>query len=324
MVKMSTAVMQPLSPELKLPWSPNPEQEALFRRWARNTFVAVLVLFIVIPWLPVFEQAYVAPERKIVKTKVVLEAAKVIPPKPIQVKPKPVAKSKPKPVPKAQSPKKKVVNKKNQTSAAKSKSKKTVINKTKGLDNISSQLSALRGTLNVAGMKRKNVSTTKKGLVATVDRKILGENRATSASLGLDSDDRVMKSSSVKLASHETSSVEGIASSAGVSNGNSTHGTFISGLRDSESIRRTMDRHKGKLNALYQRRLNDFPEMHGKFIFELVIEPNGGISNIRLISSELKVSDLESNLINKIRVINFGMADVSTTKVIYTYNFLPS
>lgn len=314
--------MQPLSPDLQLPWSPNPQQEALFKRWTRNTFIVLFVLFIITPWLPVFEQAYEAPERQIVKTKVVLEAAKVIPPKP---KPKPKVVAKPKPVPKAEAPKNKVVkNKKTSTAASKTKAKRTVISNSKGLANISSQLSALRGTLNVAGMKNKNITSNNKGIVATVDRKVIGENRATTESLGLDSQDNLMKSSSVKLAAHQTASVEGVSSSAGVSGGTSSHGSFISGRRDDESIRRTMDRHKGKLNALYQRRLNDFPEMHGKFIFELVIEPNGDISKIRLISSELKMNDLETNLLNNIKVINFGVADVSTTKVIYTYNFLPS
>ncbi|TQV76943.1 AgmX/PglI C-terminal domain-containing protein [Aliikangiella marina] len=322
---MTTAVIQPLSPDLKLPWSPNAQQEEKFFKWTRNTFVVLAIFFVIIPWLPVFEQAYQAPEKEIVKTKVVLEAAKIDPPKPKPVKPKPIVKPKPKATPKAQAPKDKVVkDKRSSTAASKKQSQKTVINKTQGLDNISSQLNALRGTLNVAGMKKKKISTNKKGVVATVNRNITGENRATTESLGLDADDNIMKSTSVKLAAHETASVEGVVSSEGVNGGNSTHGSFISGQRDSESIRRTMDRNKGLLNALYQRRLNESPDMHGKFRFELVIEPNGDISNIRLISSELKMADLETALLSKIRVINFGVADVTTTKVIYTYNFLPS
>lgn len=322
---MTTAVMQPLSPDLKLPWSPNLQQEALFKRWTRNTFVVLIVLFMLIPWLPVFEQAYEPPEREIVKTKVVLEATKLPPVKPKPVIPKAVEKPKPKPVPKAEAPKEKVIkNKKSSSNTSKTKAKKTVINRTKGLASVSSQLSALRGTLNVAGMKKKSVSTTSKGVVATVDRKIIGENRATTESLGLDASDKTMKSSSVKLATHQTASVEGVTSTAGVNGGTSSHGSFISGQRDSESIRRTMDRHKGKLNALYQRRLNDFPEMHGKFRFQLVIEPSGMISSIRLISSDLKMNDLEKDLLKNIKVIDFGVADVTTTKVIYTYNFLPS
>lgn len=321
---MTTAVMQPLSPDLELPWSPNAKQEDLFKKWTRNTFIVLMVFFVIIPWLPVFEQEYQATERKIVKTKVVLESVKLDPPKPKAVKPKPV-KPKPKKIPKAEAPKNKVAKtNKTSSSSSKKRAKKTVINKTQGLDDISSQLSALRGTLNVAGMKKKKVSSNKKGVVATVNRNITGENRATTESLGLDVADNTMKSTSTKLAAHQTASVEGVVSSDGINGGNATHGSFVSGRRDNESIRRTMDRNKGSLDALYQRSLDDFPEMHGKFRFEMVIEPNGDISNIRLILSELKMNELENNLLSKIKVINFGIADVTTTKVVWTINFLPS
>ncbi len=319
---MSTITIEPLSPDLVLPWTPNAKQEALFKKWVRNTLVVLLLLFVVIPWLPVFEAEYEPAERKIVKTKVILEAVKLPKPEAIVVKPKTPKKIKPKPVEKK---KKSDLNK--ATKASSKTSSKKRLTKSKSLSELSSQLSALRGSINVAGMKNKKVVQKRKGMVATVDRNVLGENRTAKASMGVSVDDNLMKSSSVALTGHQTSEVAGVISTgqgAGAGGGSSERGNYVAGRRDDESIRRTMDRNKGRFNSLYQNRLGEYPEIHGKFIFNLVIEPDGRISRLELILSELGLTDLEEDLLKKIKGINFGVADVLATPVQYTYVFFPS
>lgn len=319
---MSTIAIQPLSPDLVLPWTPNAKQEALFKKWTRNTLIVLLLLFVVIPWLPVFEVEYQPVERKLIKTKVILEAVKLPKPKAVVKKQKVQKKVKPKPVEKK---KKSDLNK--TTKASSKASSKKRLAKSKSLSDLSSQLSALRGSINVAGMKNKKVVQKRKGMVATVDRKVLGENRTAKASTGGAADDNLMKSSSIALSGHQTSEVAGVISAgqgSGVGGGSSEKGNYVAGRRDDESIRRTMDKNKGRFNSMYQNRLGEYPEIHGKFIFNLVIEPDGRISRLELISSELGLADLEESLLKRIKGIDFGMADVLATPVQYTYVFFPS
>jgi len=54
-----------------------------------------------------------------------------------------------------------------------------------------------------------------------------------------------------------------------------------------------------------------------------VIEPDGSISLIELVSSELGDSKLENKLLVRIRGINFGPDDVVATPVNYKFDFLP-
>ncbi|TQV74215.1 AgmX/PglI C-terminal domain-containing protein [Exilibacterium tricleocarpae] len=320
---MSAIAIQPLSPDLALPWSPDERQEQAFKRWTKNTFIALLLIFIIVPFLPVFEAEYVPPEREIIKTKVVLEPIEAPPPPPPKPKPKPKVQPKPKPKPKATKPKptqERVASK----PASKPVDTRTALRESTGLSQVSAELNALRGALNVAGMKKKKVTNKGQGVVATVNRNILGENRATEASFGNDIDDATMKSSAVRLASHETTNVEGAAGLAGASTGVQSHGTFKAGQRDMESIRRIFEAKKGAVYTLYNEALSDYPELHGKFIFKLIIQSDGHVTDLALVSSELSMPELERKILGRIAKINFGPADVVATSVEYKFVFFPS
>ena len=91
-----------------------------------------------------------------------------------------------------------------------------------------------------------------------------------------------------------------------------------------ESIRRVFEQHKGAIYAIYNRALRRDPEIMGKYVFHIVIEPSGVISSIKLVSSELGNSSLEQKLLARIRGIDFGPEDVLATPVNYKFDFLPS
>lgn len=317
-----SVLVEPLSPDLELPWTPNAEQEELFKRWTKRTLIVALLFYIVVPWLPVFEAEYVEPERQIVRTKVVLEAVKPPPIKPVKIEPKP--EPVPKVKPKTEKPKaNKQSPKKSSAPKVKPKTTKASLSRSKSLSSLSS-LTALRGNLNVAGLKKKTSLTSNKGLVATVDRDVLGENRATKASLGVKVDEGVMKRTSTSLAGHQTASVEGVVVEGGNELGDDVNYSYISGLRDSESIKMEVERRKGSIYSLYYEAMNENPELHGLFVFKMVIEPDGTISKLNLVSSELEFAELESKMLERIRSINFGPADVATTTVQYRFRFVPS
>ena len=97
----------------------------------------------------------------------------------------------------------------------------------------------------------------------------------------------------------------------------------VIGDRDIEAIRKTLDANKGAVYALYRRALRENPDLEGKLTVNLTIEPNGSLSLVTLVSSELDFEALEQKLLARIRMINFGEAKVKQTKLEYAFNFLP-
>lgn len=97
----------------------------------------------------------------------------------------------------------------------------------------------------------------------------------------------------------------------------------IVGDRDIELIRKTLDANKGAVYSLYRRALRQDPALEGKVTVSLTIEPDGSLSDVTLISSELNNDALEKKLLARIGMINFGAANVKQTKLEYAFNFLP-
>ncbi len=96
------------------------------------------------------------------------------------------------------------------------------------------------------------------------------------------------------------------------------------GGRSDESIRRTMDQNKGAIFSIYNRALRESPDLKGRFVFEMVIDASGQVSDIKLISSELSDQGLIGKILARIRMISFGADDVQRTRVNYSLDFLPS
>jgi outer membrane biosynthesis protein TonB len=97
-----------------------------------------------------------------------------------------------------------------------------------------------------------------------------------------------------------------------------------SGGRSDESIRRVMDQNKGAIFSIYNRALRENPDLKGRFVFEMVIDPSGQVADIRLVSSELSDQGLIGKILARIRMITFGAEDVQRTRVNYSLDFLPS
>ena len=96
-----------------------------------------------------------------------------------------------------------------------------------------------------------------------------------------------------------------------------------SGMRSEEAIRAILDQNKAALYAIYNRALREDPSLQGKVTFKLVIEPNGSVSACSIVSSELNDTALGSKLINRIKLIDFGAADVAATTTQWAIDFLP-
>ena len=94
--------------------------------------------------------------------------------------------------------------------------------------------------------------------------------------------------------------------------------------RPAENIEKFMDMNKSSFFAMYNRELRRAPAMQGEVIFEIEIAPDGSVTNVRIVSSQLENPGLERKLMRKIRTINFTAMNVSTWKNLYRINFIPS
>ena len=94
--------------------------------------------------------------------------------------------------------------------------------------------------------------------------------------------------------------------------------------RSIEEIKLVFERNKGAIYAIYNRALREEPSLQGKVVLELKIAPAGQVTDLRIVSSELKSAELESKLLARIRQFDFGAKDVDAITVTWPVDFLPS
>jgi len=121
-----------------------------------------------------------------------------------------------------------------------------------------------------------------------------------------------------------TGSGVGGAGGNGGGGGNLTKGGSGKASRAIEDVRLVFERNKGSIYAIYNRALRDEPGLQGKVVLKLTIAPSGGVTDLRIISSELKMPDVEQKLLARIRTFDFGAKDVNEMVVNYPLDFLPS
>jgi len=97
-----------------------------------------------------------------------------------------------------------------------------------------------------------------------------------------------------------------------------------SGQRSEMSLRRTLEAHKSRLYARYNRALRKDPFLQGKVLFELEIQPNGKVSKVNIKASELNNAKLERQLLVILRSITFPTEGVAVMVTIWAIDFLPS
>jgi hypothetical protein len=120
------------------------------------------------------------------------------------------------------------------------------------------------------------------------------------------------------------SGVGGAGGNGGGGGGNLTKGGSGKASRAIEDVRLVFERNKGSIYAIYNRALRDEPGLQGKVVLKLTIAPSGGITDLRIVSSELKMPEIEAKLLARIKTFDFGAKDVNEMVVNYPLDFLPS
>lgn len=311
-----------MAPELQLPWESSLLEDARYRKILRNLLLVFALLALIVPLLPVEqpsrEQQEALPPQL---ARVLLEAQQLPKPVPVPPKPKPKPKVEPKP-----EPEKKVVE------AEKPKPKPKVEPKpvptaeqarelaaVSGVLAFQDTLMDMRDSLDVDSLNSQGTSSGQAEATA-VERSII-TGAASGGSGGIKTAALSRDTGGPALSGRETTRVESVASSR--YQGPQESASAALGGRSDESIRRTMDSNKGGIFAVYNRALRQDPTLQGKLVFEMEIEASGVIASLQLISSELLDDQLTQKILARIRMIKFAAEDVITTRVNYSFDFLP-
>ena len=310
--------MKPITigPELALPWESSREEDSRFYKILRIMLAVGLVIALAVPFLSIPELTREEKEEPPPQlARIVLEKKELPPPPPPEpIKPKPVVKKKPvkpKPVEKvAKKPKPK----------PKDKAKEALkVASTSGLLAFKDDLMEMRDSLNVDTLSQSQMSRGDTS-AAKIERSLI-TSAAKAGSGGIKTSQMSRDTGGSALSGRETTKVQSTIASKSKKSGNSRSAQL--GGRSDEAIRREMDRNKGAFFAIYNRALRKDPLLEGKLVFEMVIDASGNVADIKLLSSELDDTDLTRKILSRIRLIRFEAKNVVTTRVNYSFDFLP-
>ena len=94
--------------------------------------------------------------------------------------------------------------------------------------------------------------------------------------------------------------------------------------RTDEEIQIVFDRYKASFYRLYNRELRNNPALKGQMVLRLTIEPDGSVSMCALQSTDMDAPDLATQVVARVRTINFGAKDVPAVTIVYPIDFLPA
>lgn len=300
-----------------LPWSNFEDEDERFRAILKRVSLAMLLLALILSVLPIpkVERAKLesVPPRL---AKLVIEKKPLPPPTPVVREEPQLAKKdvKPREVKKEPKPEK--------IQQARDRAKRS------GLLALGNELDSLR-TRSAPGPIGAETRLTRGNAIGAGQAPGLSEraiitSRAGSGSGGIRTAGLSRDTGGGGLASRGTTQVASGIGGGGGGGGSLSRGGGGKPARSIEEIQLVFDRNKSSIFALYNRALREDPTLAGKVVLKLTIQPNGDVTVVAVISSELNAPELERKLAARIRQFDFGAKDVDTMVVTYPIDFLPS
>jgi TonB family protein len=322
-----------------LPWEVSQQEKDRFRRILNRVTIACLVLTLIIPFLPLPEKVKpveeidekrlvkiliekrIPPEPKVIKK---VEPKKLVKPVVKQPKPKPVQKIVPKKPTKQKIARKVEAPEKKIAPAVKQKSAKEVA-AASGLMAFQNDLADIRKNAKTSEALGEKSLSRSGGSASRVERSLVTKN-STGGSGGINTAALSRDVSGTGLGGRTASRVSGPAGMGGAVDGSADgtgDGLGRSAERDLEKIQITFDRNKSAIFSMYNRALRSTPDLQGKVVLNITIAPSGKVKEIYIVSSELTDTELESKLIQRVKLINFGAEDVPDFTFNYPIDFYP-
>jgi TonB family protein len=290
------------------------EQDDRFRKLVKQTAIALLAFCIVVPFLPLPDvdpnQVEEIPPR----------FARLLLEKPVPPPPPPVVEQKVEEV--VQKPEKVVQEVKPEPVKPQPQEKAREKAATAGLLPFADQLAALRDDAaldNVMGDANLQAAA---GDAARVERSVIA-SKAGSGSGGISTSGMSRDTGGGGLAGRSTTRVASPVAGMGDTGPRVAKGG--SGpSRSREEIELIFDKNKGSIFALYNRALRRDPNLQGKIVLELTIDPSGVVTACSVVSSELQDPEMERKLVQRVKMFRFQDKDVATVTTTKPIDFFPA
>jgi len=94
--------------------------------------------------------------------------------------------------------------------------------------------------------------------------------------------------------------------------------------RDQAEIRQVFEANKAAVLSIFARAQRSNQTLGGKLVVEIEIDDSGAVVAGSIVSSELNDPALETKILRRIKMLNFGIAEAATMKTLYTFNFMPA
>jgi protein TonB len=189
-----------------------------------------------------------------------------------------------------------------------------------------SELHDLMDTPEVSAQVKRDLKTTEAAQVARHDTQALTSNAtAVRGSGGVDASQYATRAGSATLTAAEVATTRAAldASAEAFAKTDTSARNDNRRARSEEEVTLVFDRHKSQLQGIYNRARRSNPALKGKLVLAVTIEPNGSVSGVKVVSSELKDQALVDSLLARIRNFQFGASDVERVTVNYPIEFLP-
>jgi outer membrane biosynthesis protein TonB len=312
----------------ELPWSFPAEDQRRFRRILKHVCGVLAVFAVLMPFLPVPKiERQALPEVPQRFARLVAER-KPPPPPPapvVQEPPKAVETPAPRVEPKPEAPKPAVVRAAPPPDRAAMAREKAAQS---GVVALADQLADLRDHSAVTNVEAARSLSNAVGSAARTERSLVtagvgtGSGGINTASLSRNT------GGGGALGGREVTQVEGPAALAAVGRAESEAAQAAAegrnAQRSREEIELVFDRNKGAIYALYHRALREDPTLQGKLVLRLTIAPSGKVTHCEVVSSELNSPELESKLVQRVQLFDFGARDVDAITTTKPIDFFPA
>lgn len=309
---------------LDISWNGGSFEDRRFKRILLFTFLFFVVSSVTVSVLPVFKVER-PPIEEVPKriAKLVLQKRKPAPPPPPppkveKPKPEPKKVEKPKPEPKKEKPKAEEPPK----PKAKPKPSAREQAERAGIMAFRDALADLREDPSVAKLEGgERLSTA--GKTARKTERSMVTSKVGSSSGGINTASLSRDTGSTQLATRSTEQLKAPATLQKTAQQKKTRDGKQASRTD-EEIQLVFDRNKTAIYNLYNRALRTNPAMKGKVVIRLTIAPDGEVTSISVVSSELEDEKLERKLVLRVKRFKFESKNVASTTFNYTMDFFPS
>ncbi len=309
-------MLRPYYRTYDLPWSPDLEDEARFRKLWRTLLAVCLVLGLLI-WLIDLPEPppNLAPSIPPRLAKIVIE--REIPPPP------------PPPPPEPQRPQEQVQPRESPKPAEQPRPQDARQRAARaGLLAFQDELADLRDQFDLTREQLRQAQQNASGSAeppSSTRSVITSKVGRASGGISMAGQSRGFGAGAGSLGEHTTTQVAvPFAGQDGAREGVRRSGSSGKASRTREEIELVFDRNKGAIYALYSRALRERPDLQGKMVLEFTIAPSGEVTMCRVVSSELNDPELERKIVARVRMFRFEAKDVEPVTTTKPIDFFPA